>query len=944
MQGIDLVTFQSEIQQAKQAILGNPNIDHVIFAIQLTTNSADDTNNAQNGMQEQLQQQQQNGMSLKLRPVGGGPGGLAALRRMLSMTDMSFILVRVMDGLSQAFKIVLIGWIGEQASPLQLKVFQLSLPTIRQVFMGYHAEILARSLQDLDMAHIMRKLHEQALLNAQNTQQGQQLNINNNRDSIPSRPVSQQSSRPTISAQSSLHYPQSPSKQLAQKTMLQRQLSAASQPQSSAQSHSLNLPGSYLPSDHDRVRAASSDQVSRKSSLGTSQQQQQQQQQQQFVLTPTETESGRDGLSQQQQQQMESNQVQQKPQVAQNVLLRPLSTFGGYDVDKMLAAIRGGGECNSKRPFIIKDDLGKVDVFRLVMMLNADSAIDQYEAIRILLYLSYDPYSGLTFGSYQTLYSSLLSVLQRSLDYYQSPGFLNNNSDDEFKFWTYMELFEIDYQKSIVKFRLSHQSPDIAQFERFKYIGLSTIVIISNLLQNPVNADYIAQSTAIADIFLSICMCCLRLSPFIESHPVDSQQNEIDVNLADVVLQFRKEILKILTAIGHRIEIHSWEQLHLLLQIGLDFLVPCDNEFIGRAHNLSSNSCLGQAAFGPYSDDTKSPYHAQALEFLCKLTAVASNIQMIADILSVDDDNPSSSHHLLVYKLVDILVNMIPAGSFGHGGLGKYKDLIVMPVDILTVLATLQTLSHLCQVPAVISHLLTKCPLLLTLLSRMTTGIVWTHSPTFLDDDESLIQSKLYMGYRNNLEFTPTDRELVMNLTKRTAIIAGEILLEIVKSEPFHSRRRHLKSGSSFTIDDGVDECYGVSLDHHPEFQRSEYISQVLVSAQDVEVVGIDDRYEFIDNCGLDIACIDMEQSFLQLLLSPRIPSELQKLMSQVLLHLCPQSHCQSATNSDLELDVLSGLRKSMSRDLQPVYVDRGHDVRASLEQSSTLTINGQQN
>lgn len=52
-------------------------------------------------------------MSLKLRPVGGGPGGLAALRRMLSMTDMSFILVRVMDGLSQAFKIVLIGWIGE---------------------------------------------------------------------------------------------------------------------------------------------------------------------------------------------------------------------------------------------------------------------------------------------------------------------------------------------------------------------------------------------------------------------------------------------------------------------------------------------------------------------------------------------------------------------------------------------------------------------------------------------------------------------------------------------------------------------------------------------------------------------------------------------------------------------------------------------------------------
>ncbi|KAI3638580.1 hypothetical protein MIR68_003078 [Amoeboaphelidium protococcarum] len=943
MQGIDLVTFQSEIQQAKQAILGNPNIDHVIFAIQLTTHSADDNNNAQNGMQEQSQQQQQNNMSLKLRPVGGGPGGLAALRRILSGNDMSFILVRVMDGLSQAFKIVLIGWIGEQASPLQLKVFQLSLPTIRQVFMGYHAEILARSLQDLDMAHIMRKLHEQALLNAQNTQQGQQLNIVNNRDSIPSRPVSQQSSRPTISAQSSVHYPQSPSKQLAQKAMLQRQLSAESQPQSSAQSQSLSLPKSnLLPSDHNRVRAASSDQVSRKSSLGT--QQQQQQQQQQFVLTPTETEQSRDGLPQQQQQQIESKEVQQKPQIAQNVLIRPLSTFGGYDIDKMLAAIRSGGECNSKRPFIIKDDLGKVDVFRLVMMLNADSAIDQYEAIRILLYLSYDPYSGLTFGSYQTLYSSLLSVLQRSLDYYQSHGFLSNNSDDDPKFWTYMELFEIDYQKSIVKFRQCHQRPDLAQFERFKYFGLSAIVIMSNLLQNPVNADYIAQSTAIADIFLSICLCCLRLFPFKSSHTSDSQENEIDVNLADVVLQFRKEILKILTVIGHRIEIHSWEQLHLLLQIGIDFLVPCDNEFIGRAHNLSSNSCLGQAAFGPYSDDTKSPYHAQALEFLCKVTAVASNIQMIADILSADDNHTSSSHHLLVFKLVDILVDMIPAGSFGHGGLGKYKDLIVMPVDILTVLATLQTLSHLCQVPVVISHLSTKCPLLLTLLSRMTTGIVWTHSPTFLYDDESLIQSKLYMGYRNNLEFTPTDRELVMNLTKRTAIIAGEILLDIVKSEPFRSRRRHSNSRSLFTIDDGVAECYGVSLDQHSLFQRSEYISQVIVSAQDVEDVGIDERYEFIDNCGLDIECIDMEQSFLQLLLSPRMPSELLKLMSQVLLHLCPQSHSKSATNSDLELDVRTDSREQMSRDSQPVYMDRSRDSKSSQAESSTLTINGQQN
>lgn len=100
----------------------------------------------------------------------------------------------------------------------------------------------------------------------------------------------------------------------------------------------------------------------------------------------------------------------------------------------------------------------------------------------------------------------------------------------------------------------------------------------------------------------------------------------------------------------------------------------------------------------------------------------------------------------------------------------------------------------------------------------MTTGIVWTHSPTFLDDDESLIQSKLYMGYRNNLEFTPTDRELVMNLTKRTAIIAGEILLEIVKSDPFRSRRRHYKSRSLFPIDDGVDECNEVPLDHYSEF------------------------------------------------------------------------------------------------------------------------------
>ena len=619
-----------------------------------------------------------------------------------------------------------------------------------------------------------------------------------------------------------------------------------------------------------------------------------------------------------------------------NKLLRQVESFAGYDIDRMQAAVRGPGEAGTKRPRYGKMDLGGVDLYRVLMMLRSGAFMDQSEALKILLILSYDAPTDIALSHVGLIVNELIKLWARCLlEVVDAPESALNNYQETLKngqlmdsllspepsyFWTYSALFQLE--RRLVEDLMAGEScggchliPNTMSLNacfgrkvRAAELGVLISTVWRNWSATAQNQMYLSGHQD----FVRLLFYWMRLQPVsIPAAIVDADKERvgdsdckwipaddmailsIPINASDLhntFLQQRKSMLCILQNLSLVLKWPDNTAAQWVIRVLADFIEPSPQEAFGIRSVLQVNAYMSSP------DGSLGPYVFEAIEALCKATALIPNCQRIASML--DSEGTEEQQHAtpirnLVIRLWNSLAGNLPLGISNRSAPGEKKENMC---DLVVVLAALQTMSQF----TIFTDLLldfSRFPYLLHILTRITNGYTWVHCSYRISDP----------NWQETFVANPTrgdEKDNVSQLVLKIAIRAGEILADLLRDRQARKIMIAAVGDNEQTRHDirtrrmGYGVCVSPLHDttSFPGYRCStvlhvcEETGQVLHStpfpSTTPTTTSTNSNLIWNSGCGLLEWCHEVEYNILGPLMNTRLPEDLSRVLTDILYYL----------------------------------------------------------
>lgn len=454
------------------------------------------------------------------------------------------------------------------------------------------------------------------------------------------------------------------------------------------------------------------------------------------------------------------------------VLVRKVSTYGGYDIDFMDSMLDF-----QTTPVYGRKDLGTVDIYRVLMMLKSGQHIQISEALKILLILSHGAVFDFSLSQVTSLVDQLLLLWKESLkSLVVYRGFTRPSKAlpeiPDF-FWTYQALFEFErkFNEDVKNSEPATQSvpgeSEDSKTGRSLEIGLLITILWRNWSCNKLNGEFLSEKK----VFINLLFFWIRVQPSISCVNVNGEpwkplrpgqsayKNSTDlVNFPNFCLQIRKNILIIFQNMGLNIGWPNKNAATWVLNVLNDFMCPEELEFHFSHYSLPQNDPIPNCH---YPEST--PYSLEALEALCKSLSVSKNLNMLSDIVeketALEDGKPVTCIVLSLWKT--LYCNLRINYSFFMP-----KDTPYLPkLDLVTVLACTKAMRYLASVQAILPFVISDFSKIPVILAHLANGTTWSRAHYYISD----------LNYTNGRSAT----DLIVLIAKYSA----EALLEIVKHD-----------------------------------------------------------------------------------------------------------------------------------------------------------------